>query len=823
MCMQRYFYLTSLISIVLCLTSANLLAQKDDETISALLANVENAEDSLQKVQYLNELAHELSEINPQKSLKYAQNALSISKKINSQEAQANSLLQIGNAHYHLNQYAKAQTAIDEARKLCESLDYQTGLTDCYNNLAKVNLKTGNRKQAYTYIGKAKEIAEQSDYPLGLAKAYQNLGDWLSEEDQEKAIATYQQALQTFELNGESAASAETLQKIANCYQYQLKDYETAIQYRQQAMRLYENLDDERSLAASFNTIGNTYLEAKKPKLALQHFFQSYVLAREYDFLLNGEHLAQAMNGIGKSYASLARSTPKKDSVKHAEYQRLAQYYLKESEMLSNKNFNVQDFNRDRYRTLMSNANPSPSKNTEAREIGRQKKLLEIENQRLRLEQLARNKQIDRLEALRQKALLRAKEDSLQIQKLDSQLNIMQQTQEQKESQISSLQQENAAKEHKLSAQGQQMWAWIIGLAALIALLLGLVWWRNRQHQRKLSYEQERLKISNERVNRQEVTLRDKEDLIHKKEQRLAATLAELDESRYEQNAMVQILKEEFSPQLGLIIDESQRQEINRLVIHQSGKQMLNLVEQIEQVHQFKNVQMQLYQDKQALQKIADKAFSEHTALAAYKNIQLQNQVPSSQQVYADQEVLVKALDALIYNAIKYSPEGSLIKLEATDKDNFTEIRLQDQGKQVPEDLLDQVFKQYNVEDARPSGMGLAFAKTMVEAHQGEIWLESSKNTNTFCISLPIPAEQTPSTDNEPPKNKVEWLSFEEHKLLQPHIFKIRQREIYETTSIKSTLNNITQDSEGIKRWKSELEDALYALDEQRFKKLINI
>ena len=88
---------------------------------------------------------------------------------------------------------------------------------------------------------------------------------------------------------------------------------------------------------------------------------------------------------------------------------------------------------------------------------------------------------------------------------------------------------------------------------------------------------------------------------------------------------------------------------------------------------------------------------------------------------------LERVLENLIENAISFSPDGGLIVLSAASDANGIVMAIEDEGPGVPEDAREQVFRRF--QSLRPaaeafgkhSGLGLAIARTIVEAHQGSI------------------------------------------------------------------------------------------------------
>jgi len=101
-----------------------------------------------------------------------------------------------------------------------------------------------------------------------------------------------------------------------------------------------------------------------------------------------------------------------------------------------------------------------------------------------------------------------------------------------------------------------------------------------------------------------------------------------------------------------------------------------------------------------------------------------------SLSIFADRELIVQALKQLLDNAGKYSPPGSVIQIEVRETDGLVSISVRDQGRGLTELEQRRVFdKFYRVRGDRSAvqgtGMGLAIAKEIAEAHGGSVTVES--------------------------------------------------------------------------------------------------
>ena len=108
-----------------------------------------------------------------------------------------------------------------------------------------------------------------------------------------------------------------------------------------------------------------------------------------------------------------------------------------------------------------------------------------------------------------------------------------------------------------------------------------------------------------------------------------------------------------------------------------------------------------------------------------------------------DRKLLRRALSNLVGNAVKYSPAGGEIRLEAQLDGPHALITVSDQGIGIPADDADYLFMAFhragNVGALPGSGLGLAIAKQTIDLHGGDIQVSSELNSGaTFQVRLPL-------------------------------------------------------------------------------------
>jgi len=113
--------------------------------------------------------------------------------------------------------------------------------------------------------------------------------------------------------------------------------------------------------------------------------------------------------------------------------------------------------------------------------------------------------------------------------------------------------------------------------------------------------------------------------------------------------------------------------------------------------------------------------------------------------IHADREALGLALRNLLDNAVKYSPDCRTVWVEMARERDCLAIRVRDQGMGIPASEQKEIFKRFvrgtgsRAANIKGTGIGLAMAHHIIEAHDGEIRLESEPGRgSTFTILLPL-------------------------------------------------------------------------------------
>jgi len=169
--------------------------------------------------------------------------------------------------------------------------------------------------------------------------------------------------------------------------------------------------------------------------------------------------------------------------------------------------------------------------------------------------------------------------------------------------------------------------------------------------------------------------------------------------------------------------------------------------------------EMQLRRQWGAVEEIISAALARAAPLTRGRRVRLdiEAELPV---LRVDEQAVSEVVYTLVDNAVKYSPTELPIEIAAKRRgDSQVEMSVEDQGAGIPSPLRQRVFDKFfratrdgDVSTQQPSGtgMGLAIAKGIVEAHNGRIWIESGaggKGTRVL-FTLPI-------GDEDPEPNEV--------------------------------------------------------------------
>ena len=133
---------------------------------------------------------------------------------------------------------------------------------------------------------------------------------------------------------------------------------------------------------------------------------------------------------------------------------------------------------------------------------------------------------------------------------------------------------------------------------------------------------------------------------------------------------------------------------------------------------------------------------------AAKKNIALifSNQI-DGKTITTDHDILVRMLDNVISNAIKFSPHNKTVNVSVADENGYVRFEIKDQGPGINAEDRGKLFQKFQTLTARPtdgessSGLGLSIVKDLVGLLKGTVQVES-ENEHGSCFIVRLPKDQ---------------------------------------------------------------------------------
>ena len=179
--------------------------------------------------------------------------------------------------------------------------------------------------------------------------------------------------------------------------------------------------------------------------------------------------------------------------------------------------------------------------------------------------------------------------------------------------------------------------------------------------------------------------------------------------------------------------------------MHNEAQQLKRLVDDLRTLSLADAGELPMQRQRLAARTLLDRLAAAYAPQAAAHQIALSvSAAPDAPDVLVDPERMAQVLGNLVTNALRHTPAGGRIDLSAQAQGGYATLVVADTGAGMPADVLPHVFDRfYRGDPARSqqdgeSGLGLAIAKSIVEAHGGTIAATSTPGRGTtFTITLP--------------------------------------------------------------------------------------
>lgn len=677
--------------------------------------------DSPLRVDILNELAYWESWNGGQKPLDYAKSAEDLAKKINYREGLVYARCILGHIYFLNGDFDKSKLVYEEALELLESVECSTGKAMAYNGIARYHQIRGEYARALENFLKSEDICKNTSDKKNkrvLAGTYYGLGAlyYYDPEDYQEARKNFKRSLDLGKEIKNDIIITSGYYTIGVQHQ-SLEEFKEAEENFQKCLNLSEEIGLIYNQANAYEGLGDVYVGQVDELIGLRNmlvgvwnmtselyckysslnnlFEREYILIRQYSLCITQWlkfELEKKYNAALKKYKDSYELFLKTGNI----------FQIAEIEKRLGRLYNkIGDYTklRDNYQIAIAYLDNALKR---AQGTNIPKTVADVCEEIIKSYEALNNDQntspfykklLDKNEFLRKNEMLKQK---LIIDFKNS---------------------EQIADNERI--KGSFLLIGVIGLSIALMVVLGLSI-KLRKQKAKIEEQAERLaealKIEKEISNH-------KDDLMNTVYHQYKTPLANIDSS-------VQVLKEYFPKLSGQEIEN----QFNKILTNL--EKMVRLIDQLSMFgKKFNPADYSLDTICRAIvEEIKSNEGSSHTI-----------EFDSSDycgKVKLDKDILEIMLQNLVNNAIKFSPEGSKIRVELLCEAEYVVIKVSDNGIGIPEDYLKLPFERFhrgsNVKAIPGTGLGLSIVKRYTELHDGDISIDSQLNAGTT-VTIKIP------------------------------------------------------------------------------------
>ncbi|MBX2965606.1 MAG: tetratricopeptide repeat protein [Cyclobacteriaceae bacterium] len=649
---------------------------------------------------------NQLAEATPDKETAWAyqQQALEAALKTNTNELIAEVYTNLGRHHRKFSDYLFAIPLYKKALNVIND-SANPALLDTYLELGIAYLRMSKLDSSAFYLTQGISITSTHPDPIIEASLYNMMGNVLKDKnDYKNAIDYYLKATEIFEQTNNDDGLTQSLANIGNL-QNLLREYDKALDYALQSLAIAEKINKQPSIAYANRLLGRIYRGLKKYDEALLAYERAI---RVYEASGARRDVSETLTNIGNIYfekqnlaqakthyqKSLQISKAITDSVNMAySYSALG---LASSQLKENKQA-----------TLYLDSSIRVAKRI-------QLPLLVMDGYSGLSELYARQKNYE-LAYIYHKRYAALSDSITQIQNRQATADLEARYQnEKKENEIRALTDEYEISQLRLQKQNSQR-NYLIGVLLLSLIVIALFY------------------------------------RLYRIKQKTTQKLEALNET---QSRFFANISHEFRTPLTLIIGPLQQKieqqpdapEVNEWkLMHRNAVRLHRLIDQILDLSKIESGNMQVQAAEGDLKHFLKLAHASFSSLANQKQITYTLHLPEGDITgIFDRDKLEKIVYNLLFNALKFTPQGGAVALTALQHAEHLSIQVADTGPGVPEDKLTHIFDRfYQAGETETTyegtGLGLALSKELAHAHHGTLTTQNRETGGSiFTLTIPI-------------------------------------------------------------------------------------
>ena len=702
----------------------------------SLLRELQRPLPDTQRVNTLHRLSTSYLNSNPGEALRYGEEMLMLSDSVSYVQGQANAHLAIGTAHWKLSEYTTAIQILKQARRIAQGIDYQEGVFRALNTIGNCYEELGNYVLAVQYLKEALAMAQLIGSKENEGMVYNNLGAvYLHQNNYTLSLKNYLAGLRIFKKQQDLSKMSISYLNIGSVAGAQ-GEFDDALDYYENALRLFEELNHRQGVAMAYYGMGKIAMESGDYSTAEKKYA---IALKKIDAYGDQSTKANILDDFGKIAHRQKRYSEASDYYNQSlSIQREIGAQLGIATSLKNIGALFRDL--DEHQRAVTFAHGALA---QAQQIGA-----------LFIAQEAAQVLYTSYRALAQYERALSYFETYEQYK-DSLVNVQSTKEIQRikfEQRLGEQEAENQLLKAQAASQAQQVVLQkrirnflIIGCILLCLAALLFLWARQQEKKANLLLNQKNAKIQSTA-----------EDLT-KAHAEIVLQRDALEEANRSKNKLFSIISHDLRSPLNSLQGLFALLQDGHLSVEELQALLPELSQRLGQTHSLLdnllmwaksqmegirahpttlNLNPLIYETQQLVASQAD-----------YKKISINIDIPSSLEVYADQDMVMIVLRNLLTNAVKFTGEQGTVRITGFRQQEFVHIKIDDTGVGISEEDQRLLFVEAQTSTTgtvgeKGTGLGLLLSKDFVEKNGGTISVESRMNVGSiFTFTIPANAE----------------------------------------------------------------------------------
>lgn len=712
------------------------------------------------RVNILNEIANAFQNINPQRTLKYATEAGKLSDSLNYRKGKAETYDQIASYYKIVSDLNKELVFANKSLEINKEIGSKKGMAKNLMDIGKIYYFQGDVKKAMDYLKDALEINIAINDSLAICYNYASLGtNYDDAGEYELALHYGKEALRIANKINDEKAISYALNNLAVIYETQ-GNYPIALRYYQKSFLIDERLKDYKGAAVVASNIAlilklqGNYTHALE--FCEKGLYYSELIGFKTGLSYNYEYMGliyKAQGNYEKAWESFQKTLTLQQEIGNKRgiaigYRDLANLYILQGKL---------DKAKDYYERSLKISKTIEYKPTEISSYVGLSKVYYRQKNYKRAHKFSRMaytmaKDIGSIVFIKQSTEVLAKSnealglykeaykihvefksmsDSLHNEENTKKIaNLENEFKYEKEKEVLKLEQQKKDKLQAAKLKKQKVMRNTLLGGFVLMILLAIFIYYSFVKKRKAN---KLLQIKNNEIENQA------EELISTNE-----SLVKLSQFKQDMtNLVVHDLKNPLSTIVNIDMFNDDSNQIK--IVKQAGFKMLNLVQNILDVYKYESTEIELSKENIDLLEILNNAKEEVEFSAKLREIDIRIEIDNRIVLNADAEILRRVFVNILSNAVRYSIRDSIINIYCCIyEENNLKVSIHNFGSYIPIEMREHIFEKYGQVEEKSqgkmnsTGLGLAFCKLAVEAHNGIIGVNSDEvEGTTFWFTLP--------------------------------------------------------------------------------------